>query len=256
MPADAILRARGLTRRYGALTALDAVDLEVARGATLALVGESGSGKSTLARCLARLEEPDAGELLFEGRDVLALGGRDLRPFHARVQLVLQDAAACLNPRFTAAEIVAEPLVVCRRGSSGEQRRRALELMELTGLPADRADQPPHRFSGGQRQRLALARALALEPELLILDEALSGLDVSIQAHMANLLMEIQRQRSLTYLFISHDLAFASCLAGEMAVMHRGRVVERGAPRAILAAPSHPHTRALVAAIPELPCAT
>lgn len=255
MSTEAVLEARGLSKRYGAVQALDEVDLGVARGAILALVGESGSGKSTLARCLARLEEPDAGEVRFEGRNVRPLGGRSLLPFRARVQLVLQDAATSLNPRFTAAEIVAEPLLVRRRGNAAERRRRALELMELTGLPASQADRLPGQFSGGQRQRLALARALALEPEVLILDEALSGLDVSVQAHVANLLMEIREQRSLTYVLISHDLALASRLAGEIAVMHRGTVVERGTPRAILEAPRHPHTRALVAAIPEFPCA-
>jgi len=225
----------------------------VSEGATLALVGESGSGKSSLARCLAGLEEPESGQVLFEGRDIRNL---DHRGFHRRVQLVLQDAAGSLNPRFTAAEIIYEPLLVTRRGPASERCRRALELMELTGLPQDRADQLPSRFSGGQRQRLALARALALEPDVLILDETLSGLDVSLQAHIANLLLEIQSRRALTYLFISHDLAFAARLASGIAVMHRGRIVESGPPEAILSTPLHPHTRALVAAIPELPCAT
>jgi ABC-type glutathione transport system ATPase component len=256
MPADILLRARGLAKRYGAVTAIESVDLDILPRATLALVGESGSGKSTLARCLARLEDPDTGELLWNGRDLLKPRGGSLLDFRARVQLVPQDAACSLNPRFTAAEIVSEPLLVRRRGNTEERRRRAIELMEMTGLASDWAGRRPHEFSGGQRQRLALARALALEPELLILDEALTGLDVSIQAHIAHLLMDLQRQRSLAYLFITHDLAFAARLAGEIVVMYRGRIVERGTPRAILEAPAHPHTRALVGAIPELPCGT
>jgi ABC-type dipeptide/oligopeptide/nickel transport system ATPase subunit len=216
--------------------ALDGVDLEIPRGATLALVGESGSGKSTLALCLAGLEAPDCGEITAGGP----------------VQLVFQDAAGSLNPRMRAADLVAEPLVVRRRPNA---RLRALELMEQVGLAAHRAGDLPHRFSGGQRQRLALARALALEPALLILDETLSGLDLSVQGQIMNLLFDLQRSRGLTYLLISHDLRLAARVASEIAVMHAGRIVERGAPLDLLADPRHPHTRALVAAIPELPCA-
>ena len=206
MPAE----VRGLIKNYGAVRALDGVDLSIAPGSTTALVGQSGSGKSTLARCLARLEQPDAGEIISPA------GG---------VQLVFQDAAGSLNPRMRAAEIVAEPLAI-RGCPRAERRRRALELMAQCGLPPDSAERLPLEFSGGQRQRLAIARALTLEPALLILDEALTGLDLSIQAQILNLLADLQDARGLTYLHITHDLSLALRMAGQIAVMHRGRIVE------------------------------
>ena len=241
-----LLRASGLSKRYlrrggseGAreVQALDGVDLELAAGATLALVGESGSGKSTLARCLAGLEEPDRGEIVLEGRS----------------QLIFQDSATALNPRLRAVEIVEEPLVVQRRGSGPERRRRALELFERVGLAAGFATRRPLELSGGQRQRLAIARALAVEPRLLILDEALAGLDVSSQAQILSLLLELQAAHALAYLLISHDLGLVAAVADEVAVLHEGRIVERGPAAAVLAAPQHAKTRALVAAILELP---
>lgn len=242
MPHEPLVTVRGLakrwTRRGGRrpVQALDGVDLEIARGTTLALAGVSGCGKTTLALCLAGLEQPDAGEIVRRG--------------HA--QLVFQDAAGSLNPRMSAVDLVAEPLVVHRRPDA---RSRALELIDQVGLPPHRAGALPHQFSGGQRQRLALARALALKPALLILDETLSGLDLSVQAQILNLLFDLQRARGLTYLFITHDLALAARIADEIAIMHAGRILERGAPAQILTAGRHPHTRALAAAIPELPCA-
>jgi ABC-type glutathione transport system ATPase component len=255
-----LVRVCGLTKRYlgrgrrgAAVQALAGVDLEVARGVDLALVGQSGSGKSTLARCLARLEEPSSGQIWFEGIDLLALRGRRLRPFRERIQLILQDSAASLDPRLRAAEIVSEPLEVLGRGSRGERRRRALELMEMVGLRAAWAERRPLELSGGQRQRLAIARAVAVKPQLLILDEAFAGLDASIQAQIAGLLGDLQGQLGLTYLYVSHDLGLMSVLADEVAIMLEGRIVERGVVRDIFADPRHAHTRALIAAVPSLP---
>jgi ABC-type glutathione transport system ATPase component len=244
MPLEPIACARGLVKRYTGrrgtvVTALDGVDFDIAAGSAVALVGESGSGKSTLARCLAGFETPDAGEIRL----------------HASVQMVFQDAAGTLNPGMRAAGIVAEPLAVQKRGSARERRLRALELMQQVGLAPGAADRRPREFSGGQRQRLAIARALAAAPRLLILDEALSGLDASIQAQIANLLAGLQARLGLSYLFITHDLALACAVAGEIAVMDAGRIVERASPALLLAAPRHTHTRGLIAAVPELPCA-
>lgn len=262
MEADEpLVRVCGLTKRYPgrgwrrapAVQALAGVDLEVARGADLALVGQSGSGKSTLARCLARLEEPTSGQIWFEGVDLLALRGRRLRPFRERIQLILQDSAAALDPRMRAVEIVAEPLEVLGRGGRQERRRCALELMEVVGLRAAWAERRPLDLSGGQRQRLAIARALAVKPQLLILDEAFAGLDASIQAQIAGLLGELQGRLGLTYLYVSHDLGLMSVLAEEVAIMLEGRIVERGAVSRIFADPRHAHTRALVAAVTSLP---
>jgi ABC-type glutathione transport system ATPase component len=254
-----LLQARGLTKTYvrrGArrgtapVRALDGVDLAIARGAAVALVGQSGSGKSTLARCLARLEAPDSGEVWLEGTEALAARGQALRALRGRVQLVFQDAASALSPRLTAAAIVAEPLDIRGVGNRGERRQRALELMEAVGLGAAYAGRRPLELSGGQRQRLGIARALAVQPALLILDEAFRGLDTSIQAQMAVLLEDLRARHGLTYLFISHDLALVSVLADEVAVMFEGRIVERGEPARLLADPRHPHARALVSALP------
>jgi peptide/nickel transport system ATP-binding protein len=226
---------------------------QVAAGTTLALVGESGSGKSTLARCLARLEEADSGEIWFEGRDILRLRGRDLVPVRRRIQLIFQDSATALNPRFSALEIVEEPLLIQGRGGKAERRNRALELMEAVGLRTDWATRRSLELSGGQRQRLAIARALAAEPSLLIFDEALAGLDVLIQSQIVNLLLDLQVSRGLTYLYVSHDLELMGRIADEIAVLCAGRIVERGNAAAIVAGPRHPHTQALLAAVPEWP---
>ncbi|MBI3670321.1 MAG: ABC transporter ATP-binding protein [Acidobacteria bacterium] len=239
---------RWLSRKKYEVAALEGVDLAIARGTTLALVGESGSGKSTLARCLVRLEEPTSGEIWYEGRNLLCVSRAELRDLRRQIQVIFQDPAAALNPRFTAAEIVAEPLAIATHRSKKEQRERALDLMEQVELPRQAADRRAGEFSGGQRQRLAIARALALEPKLLILDEAFSALDLSIQAQIVNLLLDLQAARGLTYLYITHDLSLVGHLADEVAVMFRGQIVERAAPAALLRHPQHPHTRALVAA--------
>jgi ABC-type oligopeptide transport system ATPase subunit len=241
---------RWYSRTAQPVIALDSVDLTIYPGATYALVGESGSGKSTLGRCLARLEEPSSGEIWFEGKSLLALSGREMASVRTQIQLIFQDPATALNPRFCAAEIVAEPLRIQRRGTRNEQRERALALMEQVGLSPRSAARSPLEFSGGQRQRLAIARALTLEPKLLILDEALSGLDLSIQAQIVNLLLELQDSRSLAYLYISHDLSLVAHLADEVAVMHQGKIVERGRPAELFGRPQHPHTCALLAAMP------
>jgi peptide/nickel transport system ATP-binding protein len=235
MAGDApLLEVRGLRKTYvrrradEPVEALRGVDLTLRAGAALALVGRSGSGKSTLARCIARLEEPSSGEVWFEGVNLAARHGRQLRPFREHLQLVLQDSAAALDPRLTAVEIVAEPLDVAGRGTRPERRRRALELMETVGVPPAWSTRRPLELSGGQRQRLALARALALQPKLLVLDEAFTGLDASVQAQVAVLLEDLRSRHGLTYLYVSHDLALMAALADEVAVLDAGRIVERG----------------------------
>ena len=260
MEADPVLRARGLRRthpprRRGGppVTALDGVDLDVRGGESLALVGRSGAGKSTLARCLARLEDADGGEILLEGRDVTRLRGGALRAFRERVQLVMQDSAAAVDPLFRAVEVVAEPLEILGRGTPAERRRRALELMETVGLSADHAARRPARLSGGQRQRLAIARALAVEPRVLILDEAFTGLDVTVQAGIVALLRDLRARGGLTLVSVSHDLALLSTLADRVAVIDGGRVVEAGPTAALLGAPAHAATRALVDAVVHVP---
>jgi peptide/nickel transport system ATP-binding protein len=256
--SEPLVRIRGLTKRYPrrrgvSVEALAGVDLDIPRGAVLALVGQSGSGKSTLARCLARLEEPTSGRITFEGTDLLALRGRPLREVRERIQLIFQDSAAALDPRLSALEIVSEPLDILRCGDRGGRRERARQLMEMVGLPAAWGGRRPLELSGGQRQRLAIARAFAVQPRLLILDEAFTGLDVSIQAQIANLLQELRGPQGLTYLCISHDLALMSALADEVAIMFEGRIVEQGGAARLFAEPGHPHTRALIEAVPSLP---
>jgi ABC-type glutathione transport system ATPase component len=246
------VQGRWFSPNRSRITALDDVSLIVYPRSTLALVGESGSGKSTLGRCLASLEEPDSGEIWLEGTNLLTLTSRELFAVRRRIQLIFQDSAAAMNPRFTAAEIVTEPLAIQERAGKKGRRERALTLMERVGLLPQWADRSPLEFSGGQRQRLAIARALALKPRFLILDEALSGLDLSIQAQIANLLLQLQASFSLTYLYISHDLRLAGHLADEVAVMHRGKIVESGNVSNVFSQPQHPHTRGLIASIPDL----
>ncbi len=242
----ALLSVRGLKRRYAGrrgrrpVVALDGVDLTLEQGSTLALIGETGSGKSTLARCLALLERPDSGSMRFQGQDLLALGRRQLPALRRQIQLIFQDPASALNPRFEAAEVVAEPLRI-QKVAARERRRRALEAMEQVGLLARWADRRPAQLSGGQRQRLAIARSLVLKPRLLILDEALSALDLSVQARIVNLLLELQAARGLTYLLISHDLRVAAHLADEVAVLSGGRIVDRGPAATVFSRPGHEH---------------
>ena len=254
-----LLRAVGLRRHYtrarrsqSRIRALDGVDLTIVAGSTLALVGESGCGKSTLARCLALLERPDSGSVRLRETDLLALDRRGRIAVRRQIQLIFQHPASALNPRWTAAEIVLEPLRIQKLGTAEEQRVRALAAIEQVGLLARWAQRRPSELSGGQRQRLAIARALVLQPELLILDEALSALDLSIQAQIVNLLLELQSCHGLTYLYISHDLSMVSYLADEVAVMQRGKIVERAPTGELFRRPRHPHTRALLAATPIL----
>jgi peptide/nickel transport system ATP-binding protein len=253
-----LLRVRDLRRRYkrggwlarnrSQVEALRGVDLEIPAGSIVALIGASGSGKSTLARCLACLEKPDSGEIWFAGRNLVPLGEHELIPIRRQIQLIFQDPATSLNPRLNALEIVSEPLRVARLGRKQERQAQALELMELVGLSADWAHRLPFEFSGGQRRRLALARALALEPKLLILDEALTGLDLSVQAQVANLLLELQAACALTYLCISHDLSLVTHLADQVAVFHDGRVAEAAKLEEWLVNPRSPQGRELLAA--------
>jgi oligopeptide transport system ATP-binding protein len=244
-----VYRSRtGLLRHKRETVAVDAVDLDIAFGATFALMGESGSGKSTLARCIAGLDRPSAGTISFAGEEITKLSGESLFRFHRRVQLILQDSSAALNPRFTAEEIIGEPLVIQRVGTAVERRKTIRSLMDKVGLPREMLTRRPSQFSGGQRQRLAIARALTLRPNLLILDEALNGLDLPVQAQILTLLKSLRDEFYLTYLFISHDLRLMAGIADEMAIMYRGRIVERGRPSVVLTNPEHEHTRALVAA--------
>jgi oligopeptide/dipeptide ABC transporter ATP-binding protein len=238
------------TRRE--LTAVDGVSLGLDAGETVGVVGESGSGKSTLARCILQLERPTAGRVRFDGHDLTALGGRDLRPLRRHLQMVFQDPAASLNPRLRAGYAVAEPLRLHGlRGGDSQVRARVEELFAWVGLGPEHVDRYPHQLSGGQQQRVALARALACEPRIVALDEPTSALDVSVQAALLALLRQLQARLGLAYLFISHDLAVVSSLAGRLLVMYFGRVVEEGATAALLARPAHPYTRALLSAVPR-----
>jgi ABC-type glutathione transport system ATPase component len=262
--STALLGVRGLSKSFQRRSwlwgkpvtthAVRSVDLSIAAGRHVAVVGESGSGKSTLALCLPRLEEPDAGSIHFAGQDVMALRGVALAKLRQQIQIVFQDSATALNPRFSAIELVEEPLLV--RGDSRKVRReRALEMLERVGIPATSAERKAAEFSGGQRQRLAIARALVLGPALLILDEAFSGLDLSIQAQIVNLLLRLQSAAACTFLYISHDLGLMSHLADEIVVMHRGEVVETGMPDMLLTRAQHPHTKALIASSAALTAA-
>lgn len=223
----------GWLSRHSHVNALRGVDLEIRAGSTVAVIGASGSGKSTLARCLACLEEPDSGEIWFAGKNLARLGQWELVPFRRQIQLIFQEPDASLNPRFTAVEIASEPLLIVGLGTKRERRDRALALMDLVGLPAHLGSRLPFELSGGQRRRLAIARALALEPKLLILDEALTGLDLSTRAQVSNLLLKLQELYSLTYLCISHDLGLVTQLADEVVVLDEGRIVEGGDPELV-----------------------
>ncbi len=256
-----LLKVENLVKRYAKrslsdareeLLALDGVSFTIFPRTTLAIVGESGSGKSTLASCLACLESPTAGNIWFEGKDILKFGQRARRQLRPQIQLIFQDPAGSLNPRWSIFEILVEPLILQRKFTREEMIQRANSLLERVGLSPDIMQRPPTELSGGQRQRLAIARALALAPKLLILDEALSALDCSVQAQIANLLMDLQTSLGMTYLFITHDLAMAAHLADEIAVMNRGRIVEQGPAEKIFELPQHETTRQLLAAVPRI----
>jgi ABC-type glutathione transport system ATPase component len=234
------------SRKKFVIDALVDVDLEITPGCLTALVGESGSGKSTLANCLALLERPDRGGIWFEGNEVSRCDPPELAALRPRIQMVFQDSAGALNPRFSAAQIIAEPMEIQRREAGKSLRGHACELMEEVGLSPDWADRRPLEFSGGQRQRLAIARAIALKPAFLILDESLSGLDLSTQAQIMNLLLDLQAAHALTYLLISHDLSLVGQAADFVAVMQRGRIVEQGSRQDIFGRPEHAHTRELL----------
>jgi ABC-type glutathione transport system ATPase component len=246
------VQRRHLTRSEFTLQALDDVNLTIRRGVTLAIVGDSGSGKSTLARCLALLEPSSGGEIWFDGKNLLALERSELSAARREFQLIFQDAASALNPRLTAVEIVAEPLRIQRAGTKERRRERALELMNQVRLPAHLEGKRPLEMSGGQRQRLAIARALALEPKLLILDEALSSLDLANQEMILNLLADLQAAHSLTYVHISHDLRQVSRFADEVAVMNDRTIVEHKSAAELFAHPKNPYTQELLIALPSL----
>jgi peptide/nickel transport system ATP-binding protein len=251
-----LLELTGITKTYRLrgrtepLVAVDEVSLSVPRGRTLAVVGESGSGKSTTARIALRLEDADAGTVRFDGEDVTGLRGKRLRAFRRSIQPVFQNPYASLDPRYTVSEVVAEPLVVHRIGDGAHRRQAVAGLLDRVALPAALADRRPHELSGGQRQRVAIARALALEPRLVVMDEAVSALDVLVQDQVLDLMVELQRDLGLSYLFISHDLAVVSLVAHEVCVMKEGRVVERGEPERLFSAPQEEYTQRLVDAIP------
>ncbi|HVB74702.1 MAG TPA: dipeptide ABC transporter ATP-binding protein [Ktedonobacteraceae bacterium] len=239
-----------LQRVVGYVRAVDDVSLTIERGQTLGLVGESGSGKTTIGRTIVRLYKPTGGQMLFGDVDLATLHGEQLRQIRQRVQMVFQDPFASLNPRYTIGSLVAEPMHIFKVASSKEIRDRTAELLRVVGLRPEYIDRYPHEFSGGQRQRIAVARALAINPELVIADEPVSALDVSIRAQVLNLLQNLQQQFNLTYLFISHDLSVVRHVADRIAVMYLGRIVEMADRDELYSAPKHPYTRALLSAIP------
>ncbi|MEO3475586.1 dipeptide ABC transporter ATP-binding protein [Roseomonas sp. CAU 1739] len=243
---------RGPLRRHvGTVRAVDGVSLQVFPGETLALVGESGCGKSTLGRAVLRLQDATAGHLRFEGQDLMRLGRNEMKAARKRMRMVFQDPHASLNPRLRAAEIIGEAFDI-HGCTSMERNAGVTELLKLVGLGPEHATRFPHEFSGGQRQRLGIARALALHPSFVVCDEPVSALDVSVQAQIINLLMELQERLNLSYLFISHDLHLVEFIADRVAVMYLGRIVETAPAAALYAAPLHPYTQALLAASPSI----
>jgi oligopeptide/dipeptide ABC transporter ATP-binding protein len=261
----AVLQAAGLSKHFatrrgvfgadrGVVRAVDDVSFAIGTGRTLGVVGESGCGKTTTAKLVLGLESPTRGAILFDGRDLVGLDAAGRRHYRKSVQAVFQDPYASLNPRMRVSAIVAEPLITNEKVAPAEVRRRVVELLDLVGLPAQAADLFPHEFSGGQRQRIAIARALVLSPSLVVLDEPVSALDVSIRAQILNLLRDLQERLGLSYLFIAHDLAAVAHMSHEIVVMYLGKIVESGAAGALARDPRHPYTKALfAAALPSHP---
>ncbi|MGC5360789.1 ABC transporter ATP-binding protein [Streptomyces sp. DT24] len=259
-PADTLLSVRDLVKTFpgrrtrtgrpgSPVRAVDGVGFDIAAGETLGLVGESGCGKSTTGRMIVRLLQPTSGSITYEGHDIGGLTARQLRPHRRHLQMIFQDPHSSLNPRQTVARIISEPLLVQGTGVA-DARRRAAELMELVGLIPEHLDRYPHEFSGGQAQRIGIARSLATSPRLIVADEPVSALDVSIQAQVVNLMERLQRELGLTYVFIAHDLAVVKRVCDRVAVMYLGRIVEIGDKKEIYGNPAHPYTRALLSAVP------
>jgi ABC-type oligopeptide transport system ATPase subunit len=246
------VRTQGLFRAPSIVKAVDDVSFAIAQGEMFGLVGESGSGKSTTGRCILRLIEPTSGEVLFRGENVLQFSSERMRAARRDMQIVFQDPYSSLNPRMRVGEIVEEPLVIHKLGTRTERRARVSELFRLVGLDPAYVERYPHQFSGGQRQRIGIARALALNPALVIADEAVSALDVSIQAQVVKLLLDLKERLRLTYLFIAHDLRLVEHICTRVAVMYLGKIVELGETSALFANPTHPYTKALLSAIPVL----
>ena len=251
-----LLQVIGLSKHFatsgGVVHALDDVSLEVGAAETLGLVGESGCGKSTLCKTLLRLYEPDAGQIILLGEDISHIGRSKLRPLRRHLQMMFQDPYASLNPRSTVGRILEEPLIVHGVGDAAQRRERVAWLMQRVGLRPEQAARLPHEFSGGQRQRIGIARAIALQPKLVICDEPVSALDVSVRAQVINLLADLQREFGISYLFISHDLTVVRHVADRVAVMYLGRIVETADRQRLWTQPAHPYTRALLAAAPRI----